>query len=664
MADLDTQIRIAILDSFTAPLKKLGLELGAVGAQAKDASSRFQLAGNLNQAAEGMSRFSSTVLGALRKPIEEFASLDAALAKVSAKTGEERGSSLFEQLKKQAVDLGAATKYSAEQVAGAQAEFAASGRSPQEILKALPTTLSLATAGAIELGRASEITNEVLNQFNLTAEQTAHVQDVLARADEVSAASVQGLGEALSYAGGTAARLKIPLETTSALLAVLANAGQKGSTGGTNLNAFLSSIVAPSKRAKDALHGMGLSLKQIQEIQTKVATGKITEAIDALAVANAKLDPRKSAEFLDKIFGEQGGRAASVLFRASLDTSDKGLDSLVEKFNHVDGAVARTAKTMENSLAGSLERAGGAISGFTTQLGEIMAPTVKDLASLTEGAADGMRQLAIKYPDATKASLQLVAGLGAVALGMKTLLLTMSAYQGGMGALEASFKTLRGSLVGQIGLVAAVGAASFAIGTWLNELFGISDKIGSFANGGPQGIKKGQERDQVRGGVAMRDGLVAPGGVESLFKVGYYNKPGVGRTYGRHLEIGDDAPAIVKEAFAAGNTDEKSINEYIRRKRVARAGLGGGGRGGAPVSLYREEGMYPAEGPMKWPGGPRAMVPGPAETDDIATKEQTAVLERSIQETNELLKRQLEELRKQGRGMPRAGGSGAGEGAF
>jgi TP901 family phage tail tape measure protein len=667
MADLDTKIRIAILDSFTAPLRSLGLELTNVGAKARDASSRFQLASNLNQAAEGMQRFSSSVVASLRAPVEQFASLDEALARVSAKTGETRGSAGFEALKDQATSLGAATKYSAEQVALAQADMAASGRNVQEVLATIPSTLSFATAGSLDLARATEITNEVLNQFNLTAEQTAHVQDVLARADEVSSANVQGLGEALSYAGTNAARLNIPLETTSALLAALSDAGQKGSTGGTNLNAFLSSLVNPTKRAKDALQSMGLSLKQIKDLQVQVTTGNIVGAIDTLAAANARLDPRRSAEALDRIFGEQGGRAASVLFRSSRDGTEKGLDALIAKFQDVDGAVARTAKTMEDSLAGSLERARGAISGLTTQLGENMAPRVKWLAGLTEGAADGLRQLAIRFPDATTGGLQLVASLGAVSLGLKGALMTMSAYQGAVGASQGAVAALGGSLVGKFGLAGAALAAGLAVGTFIRDLLGTDDLLRP--SNAPQALKPGEERDQTRGGVTMRDGLVEhidP----NLTTYGEHVDPKTGKRvrsrYWKKGLRGDVAiPRIVQEALAAGYQTKDEINEYIRNKRTMRAGLG---QGPEPerVSLFPDPGTYDNVPAMKWPGGPREMVRGaaPAETDDIATKEQTAVLERTLRESMEVQQRTLEEIKRLGRGMPRAGGSGAGEGSF
>jgi TP901 family phage tail tape measure protein len=585
-ADLTTSIRISVIDAFTPAMKKFGVELREAGKEARRMKDHFQDAANLNQAAEGAGRFGMALITALKQPIQDFANLDQALAKVSAKTGEMRGSAGFEELKKQAEEMGAATKYSAEQVALAQAEFAASGRNTREILGAIPSTLSLATAGAIDLARATEITNEVLNQFNLTSDKTAHVQDVLARADEVSAASVSGLGEALSYAGATAARLNIPLETTSALLASLANAGQKGSTGGTELSAFLSAIVAPSDTAKASLKDLGLSMKEIKELQSQVATGQIDVAIKKMAELNAQLDPRKSAEVLDKVFGERGGRAASVLFRASLDGGDKGLDSLIAKFGQVDGAVERTAKIMEDSLAGSLEKTGGALQGMSTQLGQVMAPTVKALSERIGNAADGIADIAKKYPEATNNTLQLVAAVGGMSLMTKGFLLTASTYTSVVGVMRGATASAAVSLGTMTASTVAMGLAAagigVTIGTLLNDWLGLDSKISdALGMKAPVTANNKLSDGESRGGVEMKDGQVVkidPGILPR--RVFGQHKNDYGETvtgwYDKTDKSPDGAPAIVREAIANGARTRKEINAYIKQKRTIRAGLGEG----------------------------------------------------------------------------------------
>jgi TP901 family phage tail tape measure protein len=664
MADMTTTIRIAVNDAFTANLKRLEGGLRGVNREASKLKDRFQIAAELNQSAEGMGRFGSAITQALRQPIQDFASLDQALARVSAKTGEARGSAAFETLKKQALDLGAATKYSAEEVALAQAEFAASGRNTREILGSVPTTLSLATAGSIDLARATAITNEVLNQFNLTADKTAHVQDVLARADEVSAAGVNDLGEALSYAGATAARMNIPLETTSALLASLANAGQKGSTGGTELSAFLSSIVAPSKMAKKALGEMGLSLEGIKKLQTDVATGNIDVAIRKLATLNAKLQPRESAELLDKIFGERGGRAASVLFRASLDTSDKGLASLIEKFRVADGAVSRTAKIMEESLAGSLEKTGGALKGLSTQLGETMAPTVKLLAADVAEWADGTARLAKAYPETVRAGAEFLGTVALLAVTFKGALLTASAYNSAVGVLTGSTAraaVTMGTLSAQtVALGAAAAGAGYMIGKWLNDTLELDKKIASaLGQDGPQRTQKGTQEyrgDRARGlrGTVLNDkGEVLDIDEKYFGKRTYAHYKDTVGTWKPGMAPGEEVPDVVREAIAAGANSKAEINAYLKNRATIRAGLG---KGTAPAG---ESPVVEVDRAASYRGETASQIEA-----RLAALEQLAQSPAGVRAPDEELKAQtkilqklLEEMRRGNRGpLPTTGG--------
>ena len=60
-----------------------------------------------------------------------------------------------------------------------------------------------------------------INSFNLKAENSGHVADVLATAANDSAADINYMGDALKYAGTPAHSLGISLEDTSAAIEVM-----------------------------------------------------------------------------------------------------------------------------------------------------------------------------------------------------------------------------------------------------------------------------------------------------------------------------------------------------------------------------------------------------------------------------------------------------------
>ena len=80
----------------------------------------------------------------------------------------------------QAKELGRTTRWSASEAAQAQFEFAKAGFNANEIYKAIPGILNIATASQLGLAEATEITSGVLRMFKLDASQSTTVGDMLA----------------------------------------------------------------------------------------------------------------------------------------------------------------------------------------------------------------------------------------------------------------------------------------------------------------------------------------------------------------------------------------------------------------------------------------------------------------------------------------------------
>ncbi|MCE3399056.1 phage tail tape measure protein, partial [Staphylococcus aureus] len=96
--------------------------------------------------------------------------------------------------------------------------------------------------------------------FNLKAENSGHVADVLATAANDSAADINYMGDALKYAGTPAHSLGISLEDTSAAIEVMSNAGLEGSQAGTALRASFIRLSNPTKKSQKAMDELGVSL--------------------------------------------------------------------------------------------------------------------------------------------------------------------------------------------------------------------------------------------------------------------------------------------------------------------------------------------------------------------------------------------------------------------
>lgn len=183
----------------------------------------------------------STMYGAL-KPAVDF---EYAMAKVGAITNEAADSEGFKKLSDKARELGRTTQYTSAQAAEAMQFLGMAGFNTEQILKASPAALNLAIAGNMDLGRTADIASNILTGFNLKAEETTRVADVLAQTSRTTNVNVEMLGETMKYAAPAAAAVGGTLEETAALAGVLGDAGIQATMSGTMLRAAYLRLAAP-----------------------------------------------------------------------------------------------------------------------------------------------------------------------------------------------------------------------------------------------------------------------------------------------------------------------------------------------------------------------------------------------------------------------------------
>lgn len=709
MADtLKTSIRIEVLDAFTAPLRKLGGQLKTVGGALEKAGKGFKLAADLNQAAEAAGRFGMAITGALKAPVDEFKGFEKQMSSVAAISGE-IGTENFDKLRKQALELGASTSFTAEQAAAAMTEYAVAGRTANEILAVTPLTLSLARASGEELASTAEILGSAMSGLGLDASQTARAADVLTNTFTSSATTLSSLGESLKFVGPIAKQANIAIEDVSAMIGVLGNAGIRGSEAGTGLRAVFLRMLGPMRRAEKELAGIGIRGKVLKELQKDLGEGNVEKALHTIAAATSALPDQERIKVLSKIFGQEAVTAASVLLDASVNTSDKGLHALAQANRDVEGTTNRLAAVMEDNLAGELTRTSSAISGLAIQVGEKLKPGIMGLAGSVQGAVGAIATWVDENPKLANALLRVTAIAGLTGLALKGLLLTMSTLTSAVTVLRFAVNALRVAyivtravtvalssamytalipafvktriaalaasvasagmatkILGGAGLVLAAGAAGYAIGRWADETWGLSEKMTKAIDAiavsvlGLESIEH-NKREKRAGGesktITYADGTVMDreGNVISL---------GTGPA--------SAAPKPVREARAMGHSTVEAMNAFLGERRAReqqrtgsssfnvvetalaapapRAGVG-------TVLLDAPAAPAPAAprpvGPVQPPGG-----------GDPATREQTQRLERATRDTEKATREVLEELKRGNRQRSRVPSAGAGQGAF
>ncbi|RID87052.1 phage tail tape measure protein [Peribacillus asahii] len=429
--------------------------------------------------------------------VKQAADFEQAMKDVEALMSDSEWQQSGNKLSKMVTELGMETKYSSNEVAGGLEELIKAGVSTQDILAGgLKDALNLATAGGLDLAKASEVMSTALNSFTNDTISSTRAADLLAGSANASATDVKEMAYGLSQSAAVANNLKFSFEETSTTLAVLAQNGLKGSDAGTSLKTMLMNLSPQTDAAANQMAQLGLGTTNVangykflikQGIQpaskgfddisaslmamAKEQAGagatatKIQKEYDKLAsqsglVSSAFFDANGQARDMDEIFqllqdslkglsDEQQQNALKTMFgtdavRAATIAADQGAKGYKAMNDAMqDTTAASVAAEKMDTLYGSLNMLKSSSNTLATDFGTALIPTVK---SVTEGVTDltnwfnsldqSTKESAAKWTMITLVGGALVTGLGLVSIAVGGVVT-------GVGTLIGAFSKLR-----------------------------------------------------------------------------------------------------------------------------------------------------------------------------------------------------------------------------
>ena len=345
----------------------------------------------------------------------------------------------FEQMKQQAIDLGAKTAFSAKESAAGMENLASAGFSAQEIMKAMPGLLDLAAVSGGDVALASENTATALRGFGLEASEAGHVADVFARAAADTNAEVGDMGEALKYVAPVANSMGISLEETAAAIGIMSDAGIKGSQAGTTLRGALSRLARPTKAMQDTMDNLGVSFYDADGKMKPLKT-----QVELLKKAFEGLTPEQQQNALVTLYGQESLSGMMAL----IDKGPDSLGKLTKSLKDSDGAADDMARTMQDNMNSSIEQMFGAFESAAIVIQKILAPSIKKVADAISGLVE-------KFVSAPESTQRLVVAIGAIAIAIGPVLYAL-------GMLVKAFQTMKvglGVLGNGISLFKKLGSA-------------------------------------------------------------------------------------------------------------------------------------------------------------------------------------------------------------
>lgn len=259
--------------------------------------------------------------------------LEDALAQLRAVTGATGDE--FERLEAAAVAASERTRTGSVEAAQGLTELARAGFDAKESIAALNPVLDLAQGQQLAVARATEFVTTTLTQFQLQADQSARVADVLAGTADASSTSVDQLGNALSYVAPLASQAGKNLEQTAAIIGALADQGFRGERAGTALRNVFSALADPSSKFSQALDEAGIQSRDFTVVIEQLAA-KGDGAKRALLALDAEARP-------------------AIL--ALVNAGGAGIRDLETRLDGVSGSAARASELLGATFLGAIGRA-------------------------------------------------------------------------------------------------------------------------------------------------------------------------------------------------------------------------------------------------------------------------------------------------------------------
>lgn len=433
----------------SAELKKLNAQQAKYNAyrgkvdKLKDISGRAQILGTQTMAV-GVG--GAIVTANFLKPAADF---EQDFSKVQALTNLSQANpeqaKQLEQLRNQAIHLGATTSFTSGEVAQGQGYLAMAGFNAQQIEQSMPAVLSMTKASGIDMGLASDIASDISSGFKISANEMNRVADVLTATFTGSNTTLEGLGDTMKYLGPIATATGQNFETMSAMVGLLGNVGIKGTQAGTSLRAAMLRLAGPPKQAAVAMKKLGVSAKD--------SRGNMRSLTDILVDVARKTEKMGSAQKMAYYKAIFGAEAATAMVELVGQAGINGIQEMTDKLKNAEDRAKQIADVMGDNILGDLKTLESArdalsITVFDSVKGSLrgMVQSITDLLRKIDTWAKAHPKLTsalVKFGIAIVGSLTV---LGALSLALSFLIYPIARIGLGLKHLNDIFPNVSGKV--------------------------------------------------------------------------------------------------------------------------------------------------------------------------------------------------------------------------
>jgi len=355
-SSLGIGLAVTLVDNFTNNSNRINQSMTGMANNARAAQRK--MAQNMQSTGMYMMGLSGAMAVPFVKAIDYASKFQYVMSGVKAAT--QATTAQFSALEKKAIDLGNSSIFSAKDVADAMYELATAGYEAKDVYKAINGIVALGATADVPLNQAALLAANIRNAFQIPAEQTDRIADLLSLAAIKSSANLPQMAEGMKYVSARAAMLKVPLEETIALIATLNSMGLHGSTAGTAADNLLRTMATAMSEFRTKKQGavmtmIGLSPKDMLDAQGNlIALDKLVEVVFSKI---RKYTPQQQSAIVSALINERGARAQILAAIAGKKGEGVSFGELTQMLKYgAAGSAEKTAAIRQDNLYGDLER--------------------------------------------------------------------------------------------------------------------------------------------------------------------------------------------------------------------------------------------------------------------------------------------------------------------
>lgn len=420
------------LKGLQAQQKKVNYQLSEMGLK----SAKLNALGDKLQGIGSKMRYASATTGAATAAAAKFAvDTEKNMAKVNSILGlSGKDWEKYEgQLKTGAKDIGK----SYDEYADAAYQAISASVKQTKVTGFLKDASVLAKGGLTSLTSSVDLLTTVENAYNMSADKTKHISDILIQTQNRGKTTVDQLAASMGKVIPTARSAGVSFEQLGASYSIMTRNGVSTKIATTQLNSLIAELSKSGSKADIALRaGMGGSFKELMASGKNV--GQVLQFLNEKAAGSGKS--------LQDMFGNvNAGKAAYTLLKEGAEGYNKELDSMMNSTGLAKKAADTMSNTTQAKLTKSINEAKNAAADFGAEVLPMITPLITKATDLVKEFSEldpTTKKLIVTGTAALALASPLTTSLGAVAKGTSKLMDLV----GMLGTKEAATATKSGLL--------------------------------------------------------------------------------------------------------------------------------------------------------------------------------------------------------------------------